>query len=137
MRATGFSPLVIAAALMAACDSYSSGPDNGDGILSGAYTGAVHGTIEEPLDLVATFTLTEYLGTVTGTFTTDDGMAGSISGTVSGSNVAFTINQTAPCAGTFSGTATISDAGGRLMGTYSGDSPCTGAVTAIFDLTRE
>lgn len=135
MRVAGFS-LMVGAALLAACDSYSSGPDDGDGVLSGSYTGTVHGTIENPLDLIVTFTLTEYLGTVTGTFTTDDGTAGSISGTVSGTNVTFTINQTVPCVGTFSGTATIADAGGQLIGTYSGNSPCTGAVTAIFDVTR-
>ena len=45
---------MIAAALLAACDSYSSGPDDGNGILSGSYTGTVHGTIEDPLDLIAT-----------------------------------------------------------------------------------
>lgn len=131
--------LVVALALMLlmACDSYSSGPDDEDGVLSGTYTGMVDGTAAgDPLAFVVTFTLTEYLDTVTGTFVTDAGTAGSVSGTVNGSNVTFSINQTLPCAGTFEGTGSITNAGGVLTGTYAGTSPCTGSVTASFVVNR-
>jgi hypothetical protein len=83
-----------------------------------------------------TFTLTEYLGGVAGTFTAADGTAGSISGTVNGTSLTFTITQTAPCAGMHDGTATIANAGDRLTGFYMGSSPCTGPVNANFVVDR-
>jgi hypothetical protein len=83
-----------------------------------------------------TFTLNEYLNGVTGTYSTSDGTGGTVTGTISGSTVSFTINQATPCVGAFSGSASISNGGDRLTGTYSGNSPCTGAVTASFEMNR-
>ena len=49
---------------------------------------------------------------------------------------AFTINQTTPCTGSFTGTGSIKNGGTRLTGTYSGASSCTGAVNASFVVNR-
>lgn len=128
---------VLFAAALAACDGYSSGPDEGEGSLTGSFSGTVEGTAGgDPFTLTATFTLTEYLNGVSGTFTTSDGTGGTVTGTISGSTVSFTINQSTPCAGTFNGTASISNGADRLTGTYSGNSPCTGAVSASFVTNR-
>ena len=127
--------LVVAAAIVA-CDSYSSDPDT-DGSLSGTWTGSAEGTTNgDPFELAVTFTLTEYLGGLSGTFATEGGTTGGLNGTVSGANVSFTISQSSPCAGTFPGTASISMGGTRLTGTYSGVSGCTGQLTASFVVDR-
>ena len=72
--------VVLAATLLMACDGYSSGPED-DGLLTGTYTGEAEIIGVEVLDV--TFTLTEYLGGVTGTFTAADGTTGSIAGSIS------------------------------------------------------
>lgn len=127
--------LVLAATLMAACDGYSSGPEDGDRSLTGDFYGTIEGTERDnPFTRTVNFHLTEYFGTVTGGFSIVGGRgAGTVSGTVTGSTVSFTFDQTAPCPGTFAGTATL--AGDRLTGTYSGSS-CRGAVTASFEVNR-
>jgi hypothetical protein len=78
--------------------------------------------------------LTEYLGTLSGSFSITGAYgSGTISGTISGSTVSFVFHQTDPCAGTFTGTATFD--GDRLTGTYSG-SGCRGSVTASIEMSR-
>jgi hypothetical protein len=136
MRNSAALALLIVAVL-AACDGYSSGPDEGEGSLTGTHSGTVEGTAGgDPFTLTVTFTLTEYRNGVTGTYTTSDGTGGTVTGTISGSTVSFTINQGTPCVGTFTGTASISNGSDRLTGTYSGSSPCTGAVSASFVTNR-
>ncbi|HET9332476.1 MAG TPA: hypothetical protein VFQ21_02705 [Gemmatimonadota bacterium] len=125
--------VVLAVTLLIACDGYSSGPED-DGSLTGTYTGEAEIIGVEVLDV--TFRLTEYLGGVTGTFTAADGTAGSIAGSISGSTLTFTITQTAPCAGSHDGTASIENGGDRLSGFYMGSSPCTGPVNANFVTNR-
>ena len=123
---------------LAACGGYSSGPaGNGDGnLVAGTYTGSVNGTADsQPFTLNVTFTLVQSGDSFNGTFTTND-TGGSASGTVNGLNVTFTINQTSPCNGTFTGAGTISSSGGRITGSYSGTSPCTGPVSAAFVVDR-
>ena len=124
---------VLVVAILAACDGYSSGPED-DGLLTGTYTGEAEIIGAEVLDV--TFTLTEYLGGVTGSFTAADGTTGSIAGSISGSTLTFTITQTAPCAGSHDGTAAIENGGDRLSGFYMGSSPCTGPVNASFVINR-
>ncbi|HYO47500.1 MAG TPA: hypothetical protein VEY33_12515 [Gemmatimonadota bacterium] len=129
------SVVFVGAALAAACDGYSSGPDDGDGSLTGGFYGTIEGFEKgNPFTRTVNFQMSEYLGTVTGGFSIVGGRgAGTVSGTVTGSTVSFTFDQTAPCPGTFAGTATL--AGDRLTGTYSGSS-CRGAVTASFEVNR-
>ncbi len=63
------------------------------------------------------------------------GSAGTLSGTVSGSAATFSLLETSPCSGSFTGTATISDDGNHAEGTFSG-SDCDGVQTATFVLDR-
>lgn len=64
---------------------------------------------------------------ISGTFLTDYNVSGTISGTVSGSNVTFTMSSTTPaCTGNYSGSGVIS--GSNLAFTYSG-TDCAGSYT--------
>lgn len=126
--------LVAAVAMAAACDDYGSGPDPSESPLTGTYTGAVEIVGVETVDV--TFSLTEYLGAVTGTLTAADGTTGSITGTVSGSTLDFTVTVTAPCAGEYDGFAEIEAGGRRLSGGYFGGLPCVGPLNAFFVVDR-
>jgi hypothetical protein len=117
--------IVLAAVLLAACDGFSSGPDEEDRSLTGSFYGTVEGTEKG----------NPFTRTVTGSFSIVGGTGvGTIRGSVTGSTVSFTFDQTAPCEGTFIGTASL--VGDRLIGTYSGSS-CRGAVTAGLDVNRQ
>ena len=59
---------------------------------------------------------------------------GSLSGTVNGSGVAFTVTEGPQCAGSVSGTATI--AGRTITGTYAGHLTCCDPVSGSLTLTR-
>ena len=120
---------------LTACGGYSSGPDGDGASVTGTYTGTV--TISgAPVPLNVTFNLSQYGDAVTGSFVTDVPTSGTLTATVSGTTAAFTISQTTPCAGTFTGTGTISNSGGRISGSYSGTSPCTGPISATFVVNR-
>jgi len=122
------------AALLAACDDYGSGPVDGDGPLTGTYTGTAEIVGVETIDV--TFSLSEYLGIVTGTISAADGTMGSITGTTNGSTLDFTVDVTAPCAGEYDGFAEIEDGGRRLSGGYFGGLPCVGPLNAFFVVDR-
>jgi hypothetical protein len=128
--------VLLAAVLLAACDGFSSGPDEADGSLTGSFYGTVEGTEKgNPFMRIVNLHLTESMGNVTGSFSIVGGRgAGTISGSVTGSTVSFTFDQTAPCEGFFIGTASL--VGGRLTGLYAGSS-CRGTVTANFDVNRQ
>lgn len=120
-----------------ACGGYSSGPDGNGALVAGTYTGTVTGTVNgEPLSLQATFALSQSGDAIAGTFSTNAGTSGSISAILSGTTATFTISQTTPCAGTFTGTGTITNSGGRISGSYAGTSPCNGSVSATFVVNR-
>ncbi|MGH7566955.1 MAG: hypothetical protein ACREK2_09015 [Gemmatimonadota bacterium] len=129
------SALLVAAAVLAACGDSSMAPEDGDGSLTGLYYGTIEGSERgNPFTRTVNLNLTEDLGTVGGGFSIVGAKgAGTISGTITGSTLSFTFDQTHPCPGTFTGIASI--AGDRLTGTYSGSS-CRGAVTASFELNR-
>lgn len=120
--------------LAAGCDEYGSGPDEGTGPLTGTYTGEGEVVGVDTVDI--TFSLTEYLGIVTGTFTATDGTTGSVTGTTDGSQLDFTVAVTAPCAGEYDGFAEILDGGRRLSGGYFGGLPCVGPLNASFVVDR-
>jgi hypothetical protein len=128
--------IVLAAVLLAACDGFSSGPDEEDRSLTGSFYGTVEGTEKgNPFTRTVNLDLTESMGNVTGSFSIVGGTgAGTIRCSVTGSTVSITFDQTAPCEGTFIGTASL--VGDRLIGTYSGSS-CRGAVTAGLDVNRQ
>ena len=129
--------VLLSAVLMVACDSYSTGPEDDKEPLRGDFYGTIEGLEidrENPFSRTVNLHLTEYLGTLNGSFSIVGAYgSGTVSGTVTGSTISFILHQTAPCAGTFAGTATF--AGDRLTGTYSG-SGCRGNVTASFEVNR-
>lgn len=129
--------LVACAVILAACDDYSTGPEDGEESLNGLFHGTVEGLEtdrDNPFSHTVNLSLTEYLGTLNGSFSITGAYgSGTVSGTVTGSTVSFVFHQTDPCAGTFTGTATFD--GDRLTGTYSG-SGCRGNITASFEVDR-
>src|SRR5215831_12263608 len=92
-------------------------------------TAAPAGTIfDVVLDLVQTGS------NVTGTYTTSTG-DGTVTGTVSGRTLTFTLTQVHPCAGSFSGSATIGPLNAEMTGSFSG-SDCAGTMDASFLATK-
>ena len=84
----------------------------------------------------ATFTLSQSGAAVSGTFTTSEGASGTVSGSVSLHTFTFTLTQTVPCDGTFSGAGTIIDAWTQMSGGYAGSDSCAGTFSASFTATR-
>ena len=75
----------------------------------------------------ATFTIVQSGSSVSGTFATQGGLSGQVSGSVSGQAFSFTVNQGPPCPGTFNGSATVNASGNQFSGSYSG-SDCNGTL---------
>ncbi len=84
----------------------------------------------------ATFTLSQSGAAVSGTFTTSEGASGTVSGSVSLHTFTFTMTQTVPCDGSFTGEGTIIDAWTQMSGGYSGSDSCAGNFSASFTATR-
>ena len=130
--------LLVACAVVfaAACDDYGTGPE-GDASLNGLFHGTVEGLEvdrDNPFSHTVNLTLTEYLGTLSGSFSITGAYgSGTVTGTIDGSTVSFVFHQTDPCPGSFTGTATFD--GDRLTGTFSG-SGCRGNVTASLEVNR-
>ena len=112
-------------------------PEEGEATLTGDFHGIVEGIEvdrDNPFTHTVNLTLTEYLGTLSGSFSITGAYgSGTVSGTVSGSTISFVFHQTEPCMGTFTGTATFG--GDLLTGSYSG-SGCRGNVTASLEVNR-
>lgn len=126
-----------AVALAAACDDYGTGPEEDESSLNGLFHGTVEGLEvdrDNPFSHTVNLTLTEYLGTVSGSFSITGAYgSGTVTGTVTGSTVSFVLHQSEPCTGTFTGTATFD--GDLLTGTFSG-AGCRGDVTASLEVNR-
>lgn len=104
--------------------------------LVGVYSGNVAGVAAAvPYSSGLTYTLSQTGNAVTGTWSTVMGNAGTVSGTVSGSSVAFTVVQVTPCAGSVNGTGTMSNNGNTLTGSYAG-TMCGQALSANFTVSR-
>ncbi len=117
--------------IVTACGGDSSGPAVIN--LSGTFSGTIS-AVGFPAG-TATFTLTQSGTSVTGSWVTSLGSAGTGSGNLSGTTLSITLNQTNPCAGTFTGTATVQNAGNRLSGSFSG-SDCNGSGSGTFVVNR-
>jgi hypothetical protein len=124
-------------AIAAACDDYSTGPADDEASLNGLFGGTVEGLEvdrDNPFSHTVNLTLSEYLGTLTGSFSITGAYgSGTVSGTITGSTISFVFHQTEPCPGIFTGAAMF--AGDHVSGTYTG-SGCRGNVTASFELDR-
>lgn len=137
MNKTCMLLVACAVALAAACDDYGTEPEDEEASLTGLFHGTVEGLEvdrDNPFTHTVNLTLTEYLGTLSGSFSITGAYgSGTVTGAVTGSTISFVLHQTDPCAGTFTGTATFD--GDRLTGTYSG-SGCRGNVTASIEVDR-
>jgi hypothetical protein len=83
-------------------------------------------------DLVQTGT------TVSGEYTTSATAYvthGTVAGTLSGRTLSFTLTQDSPCAGAFTGSATVASSGTSFSGPYSG-SDCAGTTEAWFSVSK-
>ncbi len=117
-------------------DSGSTGPTSFD--LTGTFEGVIvlradpfTGFVDSiPLSLTLTHSGASFAGTWEA-----DSAAGTITGTVTGSSVSFTLRQNLPCDGTFTGTAVVTFDGDRIRGTLSG-SDCTRTLDATFVVDR-
>ena len=99
-------------------------------------TMTVTGGVQAPVgtQFPATLTIAQTVSSFTGTFVTAGGLSGTLSGTVLGQMFSFTINQGAPCLGTFTGSGVANSAVTQLTGSYSG-SDCNGALAVDFVAT--
>jgi hypothetical protein len=141
------SRLVIAAFGLAAAMALGCGGGS-DGGMIGSQDANVTGTWVATLTVTggtqgppgtqfaAVFTLAQSGTRVTGTFATAGGGSGVMSGTVAGQAFSFNVAQNAPCAGTYSGSATVNGAETQLTGGYSG-SDCNGTLQISAVATKQ
>lgn len=108
--------------------------------LTGTWAGTLTGIRSDQGGAVLTdevvFTLVQIDDAVTGTFATPGGATGNLAGSLQSGQYLFTITQSGICAGSFSGTATISGVTGLLNGSYEG-SDCAGSLEASFSASRQ
>jgi hypothetical protein len=117
--------------------AYSIVADIGPLALQGVYAGTASGTYAGfPFSAEISFALSTSGSVVTGSWTTDAGVSGTLTGTISGSTLTFTLAENVPCTGSWSGTANIQQAGAFLSGSFSG-SDCGGSGTLTFTAERQ
>ena len=95
--------------------------------LTGTWSGALESSLVAQTDV--TLTLSQSGTSLTGSYSTVDGLGGTISGTVRGRFATFTLSQTEPgCSGTFKGHAVVLPSPEMLAFAYTG-SDCLGSHT--------
>ena len=131
--------LALVVALTACGGGYSSPTMSPTPSVAGTWDAAVTvtGGTESPVGtrFSAVLALAQSGSNVSGTFTTTTGSDGTVTGTVSGQVFTFTGTQTAPCAGSFSGTGTLGVYNTSMSGAYSG-SDCGGTFQTTFTATK-
>ena len=97
---------------------------------------AIGGT-SEPIgsQWTAVITVIQSGSTVSGTFSTSGGNVGQLSGSISGADASFTVNQGPPCVGTFNGFGMVNATSDQMNGTYSGTA-CTGTLQASITASK-
>jgi len=110
----------------------------GPGQLNGTYSGDVVAQLRgQSATLRLSFTLVQSGEHLVGTWSTNNGGSGTVTGTVSGSQItAFRAKQLNPCPGEFTGTVTIERNAAELRGSYKG-ADCGGAISAVFTVNRQ
>jgi hypothetical protein len=99
----------------------------GDSVITGTWYGTT--AIPGIGNSSATFSLVQSGANVTGTFAIIGFGSGGVTGTVSGGVLSFTVTETSPCPGTFTGTATSDDGFRSMVGSFSG-TDCDGFWSA-------
>jgi hypothetical protein len=101
------------------------------GMFLGGEAGTEGGT---PFDQSVTIFLIQNGTSVSGIAASNSGTYSTITGTVSGSSISsLTVNEPSPCAGTFTGSATLNN--GDLTGSIAGTSTC-GSLSASLSLSK-
>ena len=120
-------------------DDGGTGPSQ-DANLAGTWNATITvtgGTQLAPgTQFTAVFALTQTGTSVSGTFLTEGGLSGALSGTVSDQSFSFAVSQGAPCLGTFNGSGSVTPSGTRLDGSYSG-ADCDGTLESDFVATKQ
>ena len=97
------------------------------GTWSGSYT--VNGT-SATMNVISNQTSAT---SFTGTWTSSLGSYGTLSGTISGSNVSYVFIQTNPgCPGSFNAFGTLNSTNTKVTGTFSGSTSCEGSLSGTF-----
>ena len=106
--------------------------------LNGIYKGTIQGTQNGwSISMSVDMTLNQIGDRVNGTWNTSGGTSGTLSGDIQGDNIKdFTIIQSNPCSGTFTGSAVIYDNGEEIRGNYHGTS-CYGTVSATVEVFKQ
>jgi len=124
--------------MLSACGgggSSSPGVDSASVNVTGTWRGPVVSSVAG--SSTATLTLNQTGTTVSGTYATTGGQAGSVVGTVSGATLAFNITPTqAGCTGALSGTGNVTNTTAMAFG-YSGTTSCGGAETGTGNLVKQ
>jgi len=84
------------------------------------------------------FDLVQAGDTLTGSYNTADSntpTSGTLAGTIAERGFSFTLTETVPCTGTFTGSATVSSSGISFGGAYSG-ADCSGTTEAGFNVSQ-
>lgn len=132
---------LLGAVLFAACGSKhrsSSAPapsGQAQTFVAGTWNGQIADNATSPPThkaLIFSLVHTTNGGPVTGTWRVGS-TSGTVQGSVSGNVFSFTLVETSPCSGGYSGSATVS--GSSMSGSFSG-SDCGGALGGSFDATR-
>lgn len=104
--------------------------------LNGVYQGLASGTYAGfPVSANITFSIASTGADLGGTWSHSAGASGTLTGTLTGASFSFTLTETFPCPGTFTGSGTIEAAGSHLTGSFSG-SDCGGAASLSFTADR-
>jgi type V secretory pathway adhesin AidA len=95
----------------------------------GTVTGGTQQRVGRKFNLV--LTLSQVDSEVTGAVMTGLGMEWDATGTLNGQVLTFTLTQSQPCAGSYSGAGTASNGDSELTGSFSG-TDCNGTLSADF-----
>ncbi len=108
------------------------------GPISGTYRGTVSGDQQgRAYSAQITVTLAEQGDQITGTWLTVGGASGTITGRlISPNRMEIQVQQLHPCRATFTGAATVGEAGSSLGGSYTGTG-CAGPVSTSFTAIRQ
>ena len=116
----------------------SSNSSQPSGKATGAWKGSYNSTVSGTKTM--TFSIQQNDNDLTGTFYSSTGAYGSISGSVSGNDVSFTMTITNPgCSGSFSGTGIINTQNNltTMSFQYSGSSTCGGSESVTANLEKQ
>ena len=117
-------------------DSVTGASPNAHGTWAAMMT-TTGGTQAPPgTQFTVTFDFVQGGADVVGTYSTQGGATGILTGTISGQTLTFDASQSPPCDGNYDGVGTMNTESTSMSGTYSG-SDCFGTLQATFTATKQ